>query len=485
MSYDGLDRLLTAQSAMFGGDGVARYSYDALDNLRTVQMGGSQRRYHYDGSNRLTNVIDQASQATVIGLGYDVQGNLNRRNGASYEFDYGNRLRKAMPVAGAEESYRYDAYGRRAQARAGNGVIHSHYSQGGQLAYQQDARRGMRVDYLYLGGSLLAQRERPLGSEAETVRYHHTDALGSPVVVTDANQAVVERSEYAPYGQLLNRPMVDGPGYAGHVMDTMTGLVQMQQRYYDPTIGRMLSVDPVSADPNTGALFNRYMYAANNPYRFFDPDGRCTGSRIENDDGTCKSTGGFTTQSTSATAGRSGSGRPTQWMQSGDWQRNVSEPLSREWSPFRAAWDASTEAGDAAAQSWADAHVKTGNWLYAVPGGFASLWTPKTAPATSVVLSAGASLGAWSARPFWQYYPAGNTAYNSTWMTRGWGWRPPYATGAEARNALALPPWNSATGVRPVSPTGFVWGPRSVAPQPQWGHAAPWGVEYRTVPFGD
>ncbi|WP_177497893.1 RHS repeat domain-containing protein [Pseudomonas sp. Hp2] len=274
MSYDGLDRLLTAQSAMFGGDGVARYSYDALDNLRTVQMGGSQRRYHYDGSNRLTNVIDQASQATVIGLGYDVQGNLNRRNGASYEFDYGNRLRKAMPVAGAEESYRYDAYGRRAQARAGNGVIHSHYSQGGQLAYQQDARRGMRVDYLYLGGSLLAQRERPLGSEAETVRYHHTDALGSPVVVTDANQAVVERSEYAPYGQLLNRPMVDGPGYTGHVMDTMTGLVQMQQRYYDPTIGRMLSVDPVTANSSTGDNFNRYWYASNNPYRFFDPDGR-------------------------------------------------------------------------------------------------------------------------------------------------------------------------------------------------------------------
>ena len=43
------------------------------------------------------------------------------------------------------------------------------------------------------------------------------------------------------------------------------------------------------------------------PYRFFDPDGRCTGSRIENDDGTCKSTGGATTESTSAHSdGKSG-----------------------------------------------------------------------------------------------------------------------------------------------------------------------------------
>jgi RHS repeat-associated protein len=46
------------------------------------------------------------------------------------------------------------------------------------------------------------------------------------------------------------------------------------QRYYDQTLGRFLSVDPVTADANTGAMFNRYKYAANNPYRFVDPDGR-------------------------------------------------------------------------------------------------------------------------------------------------------------------------------------------------------------------
>jgi uncharacterized protein RhaS with RHS repeats len=50
----------------------------------------------------------------------------------------------------------------------------------------------------------------------------------------------------------------------------------MQQRYYDPGIGRFLSVDPVTADGNTGGNFNRYWYANNNPYRFTDPDGRCT-----------------------------------------------------------------------------------------------------------------------------------------------------------------------------------------------------------------
>jgi RHS repeat-associated protein len=46
------------------------------------------------------------------------------------------------------------------------------------------------------------------------------------------------------------------------------------QRYYDPGIGRFLSVDPVTANDNTGGNFNRYWYANNNPFRFTDPDGR-------------------------------------------------------------------------------------------------------------------------------------------------------------------------------------------------------------------
>ena len=52
------------------------------------------------------------------------------------------------------------------------------------------------------------------------------------------------------------------------------GMTYMQQRYYDPLIGRFLSVDPVTADGNTGGNFNRYWYANNNPYKFKDPDGR-------------------------------------------------------------------------------------------------------------------------------------------------------------------------------------------------------------------
>jgi RHS repeat-associated protein len=79
---------------------------------------------------------------------------------------------------------------------------------------------------------------------------------------------------YAPYGARLGSSGDDGPGDTGHVEDRVTGLVYAQQRYYDPMIGRFLSVDPVTANSATGANFNRYWYANNNPYKFTDPDGR-------------------------------------------------------------------------------------------------------------------------------------------------------------------------------------------------------------------
>jgi RHS repeat-associated protein len=63
-------------------------------------------------------------------------------------------------------------------------------------------------------------------------------------------------------------------GFTGHVMDPGAKLVYMQQRYYDPAIGRFLSPDPVQTDLKTGGSFNRYAYAAANPYRYIDPDGR-------------------------------------------------------------------------------------------------------------------------------------------------------------------------------------------------------------------
>jgi RHS repeat-associated protein len=106
-----------------------------------------------------------------------------------------------------------------------------------------------------------------------TVTYIHTDGLGSPVARTNEKGELISRTRYEPYGATAGGA-TPGIGFTGHVNDPETGLTYMQQRYYDPLAGRFLSVDPVLTDGNTGASFNRYVYANNSPYNNVDPDGR-------------------------------------------------------------------------------------------------------------------------------------------------------------------------------------------------------------------
>jgi uncharacterized protein RhaS with RHS repeats len=47
----------------------------------------------------------------------------------------------------------------------------------------------------------------------------------------------------------------------------------MQQRYYDPVIGRFYSNDPVGFTADNPMSFNRYLYVNNNPYKYKDPEG--------------------------------------------------------------------------------------------------------------------------------------------------------------------------------------------------------------------
>ncbi|WP_226469880.1 RHS repeat domain-containing protein [Luteimonas panaciterrae] len=275
MQYDGLDRLVQAFSPAFGGDNYAYYTYDGLDNIRTAKAHGNDYTYAYDAKWRLTNITNTVGGASVIGLGYDARGNLANKNGQTYIFDYGNRLRSS--VSPSSYWYAYDGQGRRVLSCSPSACNYQMYSQAGQLLMTQDGRDSTRTESIYLGGSLVASHELNTTTGVVTAKYQHTDALGSPVATTDANGKVTERSDYDPYGKLLNRPLKDGPGYTGHVSDAATGLSYMQQRYYDPQVGRFLSVDPVTANTGTGGNFNRYWYANNNPYKFTDSDGREAG----------------------------------------------------------------------------------------------------------------------------------------------------------------------------------------------------------------
>jgi len=156
MQYDALDRLTNANLINLRQEA---FGLDALDNrtslVRTSGAGVEQTSYYYDASNRLTNVM--TGGATVMGLGYDAQGNVSIKNGQPFAFDYGNRLRGATGT----EAYRYDWQGRRVLSDApGKGMIVSLYGQDGQLRYQEDNRTGVATSYVSLAGSLVARVKR-------------------------------------------------------------------------------------------------------------------------------------------------------------------------------------------------------------------------------------------------------------------------------------------------------------------------------------
>ena len=110
--------------------------------------------------------------------------------------------------------------------------------------------------------------------------YAHTDHLGTVQVVTTDAGLMRPQTYCTPYGEAMDtpaqasaRPELD-LGLTGHLRDKSTGLTYMQARYHDPTVGRFLSIDPVTfmEQPYPGQ-FNRYAYTWNDPINATDPDG--------------------------------------------------------------------------------------------------------------------------------------------------------------------------------------------------------------------
>jgi RHS repeat-associated protein len=268
MTYDNLDRLKTVLSANTWG--TATYAYDALDNLTSSSLtqGPTLRSatHNYDAAtNRLTNIAS-ATAAYNLAYSYDAQGNITQRGTQAFVFDQGNRLTSA-PGKG---TYTYDGLGHRVSVVGADGVNRVFaYSQGGQLLFLRPTSVAMAAGtkYIYLHNHLIAE------TSAAGTQYDHTDGIGSPVAWTDSAGGVTGRTRYEPYGATASGT-VPSIGFTGHVNAADIGLVYMQQRYYDPIAGSMLSIDPVTTDANTGDSFNRYSYANNSPYKYIDTDGR-------------------------------------------------------------------------------------------------------------------------------------------------------------------------------------------------------------------
>ena len=101
--------------------------------------------------------------------------------------------------------------------------------------------------------------------------YFQTDDLRSPTSLSSTAGALAKTYTYDAFGNLIasTGTLTNPFQYTGREFDSETGLSFYRARYYDSTIGRFISEDPIRFDGG----FDFYVYVENNPALYIDPMG--------------------------------------------------------------------------------------------------------------------------------------------------------------------------------------------------------------------
>ena len=108
------------------------------------------------------------------------------------------------------------------------------------------------------------------GNESDR-HYYYADGQGSIIATLNSMGNVIDKFSYSPFGiNSASNDHSDQPwGYTGRRYDQESGLYYYRARYYNPSLGRFISADPIGYDDQ----MNMYAYVANSPMNFTDPSG--------------------------------------------------------------------------------------------------------------------------------------------------------------------------------------------------------------------
>ena len=94
--------------------------------------------------------------------------------------------------------------------------------------------------------------------------------MGSITDITDCDGTVLNHYAYDAFGnRTVEEETVENRfGFAGEILDAVTGQYYLRARFYNPVIARFLSEDTYYGDG-----LNLYAYCHNNPVGYVDPSG--------------------------------------------------------------------------------------------------------------------------------------------------------------------------------------------------------------------
>ncbi|MFW1801757.1 RHS repeat-associated core domain-containing protein [Acinetobacter nematophilus] len=111
----------------------------------------------------------------------------------------------------------------------------------------------------------------------DRIQYNVQNFDGSTLKVINEQGVVSQSYQYTPFGQQLQykKPsnLKNPNAFVGGIQDT-NDLIYLQQRYYNPVLGRFYQPDPVTFIINGHGQTNRYQYGWNDSYSFKDPSGQ-------------------------------------------------------------------------------------------------------------------------------------------------------------------------------------------------------------------
>jgi len=500
--YDKLGRLTAevGQSAVDATQYYRLYNYDKVGNRTVMALYGADSGWtrwwmDYNDRNEMTKRYDAFDQYDWTGgmnrwsYDYDANGNLTQAKKEekvegnwteTLIWDYTWNVRNEMTSASKTENGNYAGkveYGysliqagartERIQYDASNNVASwKRYEVDGLLTYRVDERYDSDEDGLDSGdpwrviekrtygpgliGNLLFKEVLKYpdptsdGNPDNRAYYYGYDAVGNVILITEeycGGTAYKYCFHQDAFGNELQEGWFESDSWSeaedygilehqtGKEYDSFTGLYYYHFRWYDPVVGRFTSRTPLAPWEESA-----YLYCENNPLCLVDTNGL----------------------------------RPTYSWYARDDIYSIG-PYVRHIIPTQE--DIFGSLAGARARDWYAEYVVNNNvppwrsrmWYLGLA---ASLWTPETYVDTSLTLvPLPIPAGRYLNRPFWNYYPAEAVWENRGWLTRGWGWKPPYALGEEAIRALNLTD-NAATCVKKIKVPWWkpVWGPRHPRP---------------------
>ena len=272
---------------------AASYGYDSTGRLTSETITGDPRGAAHNGAiiyvldavanrvSRTSATVDVPSTAYSYNANdqltsdtYDQNGNTIAANGATFTYDFENRL---ISKNNGAVIITYDGDGDRIAKTAG-GVTTRYLvddqNPTGYVQVMEEISGGGAVQVRYVFGSALVSQTRNVSGEPAT-SYYGYDAHGNIAFLTDEDAAVTDRYSYDAWGvQVARTGMTPNTRlYAGEELDQDVGAMSLRARQYSPESGRFLTIDPAAGRPSIPVSLHRYVYANAAPTQFKDASG--------------------------------------------------------------------------------------------------------------------------------------------------------------------------------------------------------------------